>query len=88
MASLVAQKFAQAPRVAFGGAKTESTSFKNLKESLNKPHSQIMGGLLDKISMPGQKKSALPFGGGKQVGHNQIIGSDASRKNVPRRTGG
>jgi hypothetical protein len=66
----------------------QSTTFQKLKDSLNKPHAQTMGGLLDKLSSPGQKKSAQPFGGSKQVGHNQTFGSDASRRNVPRRTGG
>jgi hypothetical protein len=66
----------------------ESSNFRQLKESLSKPHSQTMGNLLDKISSTGQKKSALPFGGGKQVGHNQTFGADVNRRNVPRRTGG
>ncbi|MDP9173733.1 MAG: hypothetical protein M3O30_07690 [Planctomycetota bacterium] len=67
---------------------TESSMFRHLKESLNKPHAQTMGGLLDKISSPQQKKSALPFEVSKQVGHNQTVGLDASRRSVPRRTGG
>jgi len=66
----------------------QSSTFQKLKDSLNKPHAQTMGGLLDKLSSPGQKKSAQPFAGPKQVGHNQTFGSDASRRNVPRRTGG
>jgi hypothetical protein len=71
-----------------GGPATESSSFRNLKESLSKPHSQTIGNVLDKISPGGQKKSGLPFGGGKQVGHNQTFGADVSRRNVPRRTNG
>ncbi|MGA3067522.1 MAG: hypothetical protein ABSF29_11825 [Tepidisphaeraceae bacterium] len=68
--------------------KSESAIFRQMKDSLNKPHSQIMGGLLDKIGSTQPKKSSLPFGGGKQVGHDQTSGSDAIRRNVPRRTGG
>jgi len=68
--------------------KSESAVFRHLKESLNKPHSQIMGGLLDKIGSTQPKKSSLPFGGGKQVGHDQTSNADAIRRNVPRRTGG
>ncbi len=86
-AAMIAQGLT-APAPVSDAPKTESTSFRNLKQSLNKPHSQTMGNLLDKLAPPGQKKSSLPFGGGKQVGHNQTFGSDASRRNVPRRTGG
>jgi hypothetical protein len=68
--------------------RTETSNFRQLKESLSKPHSQTMGNLLDKISSTGQKRSSLPFGGGKQVGHNQTFGADVNRRNVPRRTGG
>jgi hypothetical protein len=67
---------------------TESSSFRNLKDSLIKPHSQTIGGLLDKFSSGSSKKSGQPFMGGKQVGHNQTFGADANRKNIPRRTGG
>jgi hypothetical protein len=72
---------AQAPR-------TETSNFRQLKESLHKPHAQTMGGLLDKMSSANPKKSSLPFGGGKQIGHNQTFGADVNRRNVPRRTGG
>ncbi|MGA2584547.1 MAG: hypothetical protein ABSG31_14825 [Tepidisphaeraceae bacterium] len=82
-AAIVGRKLA--PPLAGG---TESSSFRNLKESLIKPHSQTIGGLLDKFSSGGNKKSGQPFMGGKQVGHNQTFGADANRKNIPRRTGG
>ena len=85
-AALVGHKISASP--ASGGTAAESSSFRNLKESLSKPHSQTMGSVLDKISPGGQKKSGLPFGGGKQVGHNQTFGADVSRRNVPRRTNG
>jgi len=88
-AAMVAHKLpASAPAASGAADQTQSSTFQKLKDSLNKPHAQTMGSLLDKLSSPGQKKSALPFAGGKQVGHNQTYGSDASRRNVPRRTGG
>lgn len=70
------------------GPKVESSGFKNLKESLAKPHAAGIGGLLDKLTPTGQKKSGLPFSDSKQVGHNQTFGADVSRRSVPRRTGG
>ncbi len=70
------------------GSKAESSAFRQLKESMNKPHSAALGSVLDKTAMSGQKKSAAPFPGGKQVGHNQTFGADVSRRSVPRRTGG
>jgi hypothetical protein len=82
-AALVAHKIG--PANAGAGPKTESTSFKNLKNSLAKPH---IGGVLDKFAPSSGKKSGLPFGGGQQVGHNQTFGADVSRRNVPRRTNG
>jgi hypothetical protein len=69
-------------------SQNESAMFRQMKDALNKPHAQTIGGLLDKFSSNQQKKSAAPFGAGKQVGHNQTVGSDASRRSVPRRTGG
>ena len=85
-AAMIGRKISAGPSAA--GPTTESSSFKNLKESLTKPHSQTIGSALDKISPAGQKKSALPFAAGKQVGHNQTFGADVSRRNVPRRTAG
>lgn len=88
-AAMVANKLpATAPAGSGAAEHSQSSTFQKLKESLNKPPAQTIGSLLDKLSAPGQKKSAVPFSGGKQVGHNQTFGSDASRRNVPRRTGG
>jgi hypothetical protein len=87
-AAMVARNAASPAATSPQPAKTESAMFRQLKGSLNKPHSQIMGGLLDKIGSTQPKKSSLPFGGGKQVGHDQTSNSDAIRRNVPRRTGG
>jgi len=85
-AALVGHKVA-APASA-AGPKTESSSFRNLKDSLTKPHSQTIGGVLDKIAPSSQKWIGGPTQGGKQVGHNQTFGADVARKSVPRRTAG
>ena len=66
--------------------KQESGSFKQLKESLNRPAVQGPGGLLQNIGNP--KKSNQAFGGRNQVGRNQTFGADVNRAGVPRRTGG
>jgi hypothetical protein len=67
-------------------AKKESASFKNLKDSLNKPAGGGLGGNFGGIGA--QKKTGQNFGGGKQVGRNQTFGADVNRAGVPRRTGG
>ena len=68
------------------GAKKESAAFKQLKAGLNKP---AVGALAPPLQPPEkQKKANLPFGGGKQIGHNQTFGADATRSGVPRRTSG
>ncbi|HXE51412.1 MAG TPA: hypothetical protein VN541_00260 [Tepidisphaeraceae bacterium] len=66
--------------------KRESSSFKQLKESLAKPPAQGPASFLQ--STAPQKKLNLPFGGRNQVGHNQTFGADVNRTGVPRRTGG
>ena len=66
-------------------SKPESSLFKQLKSGLNKPHSTAMNSLLDKTHGPQAHKNQ-PFA--KQVGHNQTVGSDATRTGVPRRTPG
>jgi hypothetical protein len=76
------------PAAGAAGAapRKESSTFKNLKAGLNKPSSSALGGVFG--AAPQQKKSHQPFGGGKQIGHNQTFGSDATRTGVPRRTPG
>jgi hypothetical protein len=69
-------------------ASPESAGFKNLKQNLSKPHLAGLNNLLDKSGPADNKKSNLPFGGGKQVAHNQTFGADATRSGVPRRTPG
>jgi hypothetical protein len=81
---------AQAPSTG-GGAEAqpkapESSAFKAMKESLNKPSGQFSNSLLGNAN--NKKKSNMPFGGGKQVGHNQTFGADVNRAGVPRRTPG
>ncbi len=71
-----------------GEAKKESSAFKQLKQSLTKPHAASVGNLLNSTISPAAKKGNQPFQGGRQVGHNQTFGSDASKNFVPRRTGG
>ncbi|HSU67931.1 MAG TPA: hypothetical protein VLJ39_13730 [Tepidisphaeraceae bacterium] len=66
--------------------KRESGSFKQMKENLTKPASHGPASFLNTTAP--QKKSNLPFGGRKQVGHNQTFGADVNRTGVPRRTGG
>jgi hypothetical protein len=85
-AALVGRKIA-AP-TSSAGPKTESTSFRNLKDSLSKSHSQTIGGVLDKVAPNTQKWTGGHQGAGKQVGHNQTVGADVARRNVPRRTAG
>jgi hypothetical protein len=70
------------------GTQTESSSFRNLKQSLNKPHSQTMDSVLDRIAPAKTKTAGFPLGGGKQVGHNQTYGPGITQRNVPRRTNG
>ncbi|HTW95947.1 MAG TPA: hypothetical protein VMD30_14185 [Tepidisphaeraceae bacterium] len=85
-AARVASGLGGTPLPAAGGK--ESSTFKHLKESLNKPASG-MGVALDKSGLAGGKHSHLPFGhAGKQVGRNQTFGADVNRTGVPRRTGG
>jgi hypothetical protein len=79
---------------ATGGAqgsdapRPQTSTFKQLKDSLTKGHSASVHSVLNSSMSPAAKKSNLPFQGGKQTGHNQTFGADASRNFVPRRTGG
>lgn len=66
--------------------KKETSTFKQMKESLSKPHinsgNPLLGG-----GPTGGNRNKPGFFGGKQVGHNQTFGSGSSRS-VPRRTSG
>lgn len=71
---------------AGSGAKKESAAFKQLKAGLNKPSAGALGGAFTPQGQ--QKKSIVPLGGPRQVGHNQTFGADVNRTGVPRRTPG
>ena len=87
-----------AHRVSGGGTSAPSqasSTFKSLKESLNKPTAGGLGGILG--TGTGQKKFPQQFGGGGKQGgpgsgggggRNQTFGADVNRAGVPRRTGG
>lgn len=68
------------------GAGSESSAFKQLKESVNKPAAHGPANFLQ--STAPAKKSNQPFAGFNQVGKNQTFGADVNRTGVPRRTGG
>ncbi len=76
---------ATAGSTATGSPPRESESFKAFKQGVNKP--QGPGGLLGG-AFQNKKSGNQPFGGGKQVGHNQTFGADINRTGVPRRTSG
>jgi hypothetical protein len=69
-------------------SRKETSLFKQMKETMAKPHAASVDALLNNTVSPGTRRSALPFGSDKQVGHNQTVGSSVSRRNLPRRTGG
>ena len=88
VAGLTSNGVGSAAGVNPSGAVRESAAFKSLKDSLNKPASGGLAGILDKTAGPAQKQSNVPFHGGKQMGRNQTFGADVNRTGVPRRTGG
>jgi hypothetical protein len=69
-------------------ARKETSTFKQLKESLAKPGGSSLSNLLHAGGGPEAKKSNLPFTGGKQIGRNQTFGADVAKSGVPRRTPG
>jgi len=83
---IAAKKSGSSPSSTEG--KKETSTFKQLRESMTKGHSSSVNSILNSSMPPDAKKSNLPFQGGKQVGHNQTFGSDASKNFVPRRTSG
>jgi hypothetical protein len=66
--------------------KRETSTFKQLKDGLSKTSSQGIDGILGGVQAG--KKVTQTFAGPNQVRRNQTFGADASRTNVPRRTGG
>ncbi len=89
-AAMVANRGAAGRAGAAGqgsGQPAESSSFKNFKDSLNKPSGGSLGSFIG--SGGGNKKFAQQTGGPKQMGgRNQTFGADVNRTGVPRRTGG
>src|SRR5688572_8897680 len=90
-AAMVANRAAIGTSQSSGSQKPESSSFKSLKESLNKPSAGGLGGILG--TGTGNKKFSPGFGGPKQGGpgaggRNQTFGADVNRSGVPRRTSG
>ena len=71
-----------------GGNKKETSTFKQMKESLANPHSTSVGNMLNNLASNDPKKSNQHSHSNRQQGHNQTFGSDASKAFVPRRTGG
>ena len=71
---------------AGAGDKRETSTFKQLKQGLSPGGSQGIGGILGGVQ--GGKKVTQTFAGPNQVRRNQTFGADASRTNIPRRTGG
>lgn len=88
LAAGLPHKAATSGGAASSSTRSESSMFKNLKQGLAKPHLTGLDNLLDKSAPTDTKRSNLPFGGGKQVGHNQTFGADVNRAGVPRRTPG
>jgi len=85
-AKMVAHREFLGEAKAEGAEKKESSSFKQLKESLTKPAAHGPASFLQNTAPP--KKSNLPIGGPNQIRRNQTFGADVNRAGVPRRTGG
>ena len=87
-ARMVGAKASGLSPMSSGADKKETSAFKQMKQSFTKPHSASVGNMLNSTISSAAKKNNTPFQHGKQVGHNQTFGSDASKNFVPRRTGG
>lgn len=82
-------RMASAPaQPASDAAKAETSKFKQLKESLAKPHLTGMDTMLNTTAPAEGHKSNTPFAQQDQRGHNQTFGADVARTGVPRRTAG
>ena len=94
LAAQAAAKMLSAGRQSRGGAaapvsgQPQSAMFKQMKDSLSKPHLSGMNSVLDKSAPQGTKRPNLPGGRNEQIGHNQTFGADVNRAGVPRRTPG
>jgi hypothetical protein len=76
------------PGAAGSHPPSQSALFKQIKSGANHPVEKQLGGFLDRTTPAGTKRLDQEHGRGGPQGHNQTIGTDASRVNVPRRTGG
>ena len=65
----------------------KAPSSKTFKQNLSKPHLSSLDNLLDKSAPAENKKSSLPFGGGKQVAHNQTFGARYPQRRAPPNAG-
>jgi hypothetical protein len=66
----------------------ESAGFKQMKEGLNKPHSQGLSNILETTNQNKKPGNMPNTHGGKQVAHHQTHSADVTRSGVPRRTPG
>jgi hypothetical protein len=66
----------------------QSALFKQIKSGASHPVDKHLNSFLDRTTPAGTKKLDQGHGRSGPQGHNQTIGGDASRINVPRRTGG
>ena len=66
--------------------KKESATFKNMKDSLAKPHLASMDSMLNSTSSGGNQTHQQHQG--NQKGHAQTYNADVARTGVPRRTPG
>ena len=73
---------------ATGAAKPETSMFRQLKENVAKPHLAGVDTLLSNTTPPGARPANLPTPGDKPAGHHQTLSTEASRRNIPRRTAG
>lgn len=64
----------------------ESSTFKQMKQSLDKSHLRNVNTALGGPSAKGGRRSGHSFG--PQTSRNQTFGADVSRAGLPRRTGG
>ena len=85
VAKMIAHRAKAGEADAVAGDQKDSNSFKDFKSSINKPSGQATSGPLSNV--PGSRQSNLPYGGSKQVAHNQTFGN-VNSKGVPRRTAG
>jgi hypothetical protein len=84
-ARLVANRAKLARAAGSEAPQKESGLFKQLKESLSRPHAQVIGEALHKITPPDQHPAHLHAAMEKQVGHVQTK-AGIGRMGVPRRT--